>query len=120
MPPRRTRRCRIHRIARFERAGCGSEFLQEAVGQRINNNEPLPCDAALPGIVHLGPNRPFHSQIEVSVFEDDKRIATAKFHRRLLNILTGSCCDAPRRFNATDQRDPFNLGLVDHAVHLLI
>ena len=49
----------------------------EAVGERIDDNEALGRDAALPRVVHLSPDCPLHGLVEIGVLEHDEGITPA-------------------------------------------
>ena len=113
-------RCLIHRVAGFEHRECGLKFFQKLVGQFFDHDEAFSCDAALTHVVHLRPHRPLDRFVEVGIVEHDERIAAAQFHRGLLEIFSGSGRDTFSSFHAAGQRDAFDPGIVNHAIHLVV
>ena len=57
-------------------------------------------------MIHLARDRPRHGFFKVGILEHDKGVATAKLHRGLLEILSGSpgnspsCIDTPGKCHA--------------------
>ena len=88
------RRLLVHRVAGLERRERRLELLQELVGDRVDDDEPLGRAAGLSGVVHPAPDGPFDGVVEVGVFEHDEGVAAAEFHRRNLQILARSRGDA--------------------------
>src|SRR5271166_3135555 len=66
------------------------------------------------------PNSPLDRVFEIGVVEDDKCVAAAELHRRGLQVLPGSRCDALACCDAAGQRHAFDAGIVDDAIRLIM
>ena len=117
---RTQRRLLVKRVSRLQGRERCFELVQEFVGEFVDDDEALRGATGLPGIVHPPPNGPLDRVFEIGVVEDDKCVTAAELHRRGLEVLSGSRCDALARRDAAGQRHAFDAGVVDDAIRLIM
>jgi len=71
-------------------------------------DKPFRSHAALARVVHSAPDAPLNSGIDVSIVQDNKRIAAAELHRCFLQSLPGFSSNRRTRPLATRQCDAFD------------
>lgn len=64
------------------------DHFQKAVDQGSEDDKSLRRDAALAGVVHLGPNRPLDRFVQVGILKHNEGVASAKLHRRFLEVMS--------------------------------
>ena len=80
----------------------------------------LRADAGLSGIADSSDDGHLHRVLQVIILQDDKRIASAQFHRRFLQILAGA---RRQRFAGpfrSGQRDTSGTRIVDELRDLIV
>ena len=117
---RSKRRRFVQRIARFEGGQPRAELGKEFVGDRFDDDEALGCATRLAAVVHSAPNGPLDRMVEIGVFENDERVASAQFHGRRLDVRARLGGNALARGDASGKGDALDARIVYDGVRLSV